>query len=308
MRPSSKGAPSAMAEREFDTLTTQRGSLAKLAQAIGTKTTAFLTITQGEGEGKRLQLGDVPVTLGRSADCDMRLLNRSISRLHCRVWRDASGWWVRDLNSTNKTYLNDRPVVEARLKDGDFITLAGTVVQFTQEKDVDHAAQNELFDLVTHDQLTGLVQRRIFEQSLDQELARSLRKGREFVLALFDVDELSRINREWGKAAGDDVLRQMAKALKAGMRPEDVLCRYGGEEFAVLLPETGLDEALKLVNAVRSAIGHVEFFVQGQTRKATVSAGVVVWNPSIKERDALLLMAEDKLRQAKNEGRNRVVS
>jgi pSer/pThr/pTyr-binding forkhead associated (FHA) protein len=74
--------------------------------------------------------------------------------LHCRVARN-SGYWVRDLNSTNKTYLNDRPVVEARLKDGDFITVGGTVVQFTQEKDVDHAAQSEFFDLVTHDQLTA---------------------------------------------------------------------------------------------------------------------------------------------------------
>ncbi|MGE4072978.1 MAG: diguanylate cyclase [Lysobacterales bacterium] len=296
-----------MAEREFDTLTTQRGSLAKLAEAIATKQSAFLTVTQGESQGRRLKLGDVPVTMGRSADCDFRLLNRAISRLHCRVWRDNSGFWVRDLNSTNKTYLNDRPVVEARLKDGDFITVGGTVVQFTQEKDVDHAAQSEFFDLVTHDQLTGLSQRRVFEQSLEQEIARSVRRGREFVLALIDVDELSRINREWGKAAGDDVLKQVARALKAGLREEDLLCRFGGEEFAALLPETGKEEAEKLLNAVRSAISNVEFFIQGESRSASVSIGAVLWSPDYKTAAATLEGAEQKLKAAKEAGRNRLV-
>lgn len=297
-----------MAEREFDTLTTQRGSLAKLAEAIATKQSAWLTITQGESQGRRLKLGDVPITMGRSADCDFRLMNRAISRLHCRVWRDNSGYWVRDLNSTNKTYLNDRPVVEARLKDGDFITVGGTVVQFTQEKDVDHAAQSEFFDLVTHDQLTGLSQRRVFEQSLEQEIARSTRRNREFVLAIIDVDEMSRINREWGKLAGDDVLKQVAKALRAGLRDEDLLCRYGGEEFAALLPETGMDEAEKMLNAVRSAVANVEFFIQGQSRNASVSIGALLWKPEYKTAQMTLELAEAKLKGAKDGGRNRVVS
>lgn len=297
-----------MAEREFDTLTTQRGSLAKLAEAIATKQSAWLTVTQGESQGRRLKLGDVPITLGRSADCDFRLMNRAISRLHCRVWRDNSGYWVRDLNSTNKTYLNDRPVVEARLKDGDFITVGGTVVQFTQEKDVDHAAQSEFFDLVTHDQLTGLSQRRVFEQSLEQEIARSTRRNREFVLAIIDVDEMSRINREWGKLAGDDVLKQVAKALRAGLRDEDLLCRYGGEEFAALLPETGMEEAEKMLNAVRSAVSNVEFFIQGQSRTASVSIGALLWKPEYKTAQMTLELAEAKLKAAKDGGRNRVVS
>lgn len=297
-----------MAEREFDTLTTQRGSLAKLAEAIATKQSAYLTVTQGESQGRRLKLGDVPITLGRSADSDFRLLNRAISRLHCRVWRDNSGYWVRDLNSTNKTYLNDRPVVEARLKDGDFITVGGTVVQFTQEKDVDHAAQSEFFDLVTHDQLTGLSQRRVFEQSLEQEIARSTRRNREFVLALIDIDELSRINREWGKLAGDDVLKQVAKALRAGLREEDLLCRYGGEEFAALLPETGLEEAEKMLNAVRSAVSNVEFFVHGQSRSASVSIGALLWKPDFKTAQLTLERAEEKLKAAKDGGRNRLAS
>lgn len=297
-----------MAEREFDTLTTQRGSLAKLAEAIATKQSAWLTVTQGESQGRRLKLGDVPITLGRSADCDFRLMNRAISRLHCRVWRDNSGYWVRDLNSTNKTYLNDRPVVEARLKDGDFITVGGTVVQFTQEKDVDHAAQSEFFDLVTHDQLTGLSQRRVFEQSLEQEIARSTRRNREFVLAIIDVDEMSRINREWGKLAGDDVLKQVAKALRAGLRDEDLLCRFGGEEFAALLPETGMDEAEKMLNAVRSAVSNVEFFVQGQSRRASVSIGALLWKPEYKTAQMTVELAEAKLQAAKDGGRNRLVS
>ncbi len=297
-----------MAERESDTLTTQRGSLARLAEAIATKQSAYLTVTQGESQGRRLKLADVPVTLGRSADCDFRLLNRAISRLHCRVWRDNSGFWVRDLNSTNKTYLNDRPIVEARLKDGDFITVGGTVVQFTQEKDLDHAAQSEFYDLVTNDPMTGFVQRRSFEQSLDQEIARSGKRGREFVVAIIDIDELSRINREWGKAAGDDVIRQVAKALRAGLRDEDVVCRYGGAEFGAMLPETSVAEAETLLNAVRSAIANVEFFIQGQSRSASVSIGLLGWTAELKTAAATLERAELKVRIAKDNGRNRIAS
>lgn len=296
-----------MAKREFDTLTTQRGSLAKLAEAIATKTSAYLTITQGEGEGKRVKLGDVPVTLGRSADCDFRLANRAVSRLHCRVWRDNSGYWVRDLNSTNKTYLNDRPVVEARLKDGDFISVGGTVVQFTQEQDIDHQAQGEFFDILTQDPLTGVGQRRVFEQSLEQEIVRSARRGRTFVLAIVGVDEMSRLNREWGKHVGDEVLKQVAKALKAGLRAEDLIARHAGDQFSALLPETTREEAEPLLNSVRSAVANVEFFVQGQSRQVTISIGALEYTPDVKNAEDALDRTEKKQLAARESGRNRVV-
>jgi diguanylate cyclase (GGDEF)-like protein len=296
-----------MAKKEFDTLTTQRGSLAKLAEAIATKTSAYLTITQGEGEGKRVKLGDVPVTLGRSADCDFRLANRAVSRLHCRVWRDSSGYWVRDLNSTNKTYLNDRPVVEARLKDGDFISVGGTVVQFTQEQDIDHQAQGEFFDILTQDPLTGVGQRRVFEQSLEQEIIRSARRGRTFVLAIVGVDEMSRLNREWGKHVGDEVLKQVAKALKAGLRAEDLIARHAGDQFSAMLPETTREEAEPLLNAVRSAVSNVEFFVQGQSRQVTVSIGAIEYSSEVRNAEDALDRAEKKQLAAREGGRNRVV-
>ncbi|MBK9657246.1 MAG: GGDEF domain-containing protein [Rhodanobacteraceae bacterium] len=154
--------------------------------------------------------------------------------------------------------------------------------------------------------MTGLSRRRVFEQSLEQEIARSTRRNREFVLAIVDVDELSKINREWGKVAGDDVLKQVARALKAGLREEDLLCRFGGEEFAAMLPETGIDEAEKLLNSVRSAIANVEFFIQGQSRSASVSIGAVLWNPSYKTGAALIDRTEEKLKAAKDGGRNRI--
>ena len=225
-----------MAEREFDTLTTQRGSLAKLAEAISTKHSAYLTVTQGENQGRRLKLGDVPVTLGRSADCDFRLLNRAISRLHCRVWRDNSGFWVRDLNSTNKTYLNDRPVVEARLKDGDFITVGGTVVQFTQEQDVDHAAQSEFFDLVSHDQLTGLLNRTLLADRIRQAVICSARNHSYGALLLLDLDNFKALNDTQGHDIGDQFLIEVAARMESCIRECDTVARLGGDEFVVVIP------------------------------------------------------------------------
>ena len=84
------------------------------------------------------------------------------------------------------------------------------------------------------------------------------------------------------------------------------MCRFGGEEFAAMLPETGIEEAEKLLNSVRSAIANVEFFIQGQSRRASVSIGAVVWSPAYKTVASLIDRTEEKLKAAKDGGRNRI--
>ena len=91
-----------MTLERHDTLSTDRGKLPAIR--LETRAAAHLVITQGEGVGRQVNMKDTPLIVGRSSDCDMRLLNRAVSRLHCRVWKDATGFWLRDLNSTNKTY------------------------------------------------------------------------------------------------------------------------------------------------------------------------------------------------------------
>jgi diguanylate cyclase (GGDEF)-like protein len=298
-----------MTER-YDSTTTEKSRLPSLSIP---QSAAYLVVTQGEGVGRQVPMKETPLVIGRSSDCDMRLLNRAVSRLHCRVWKDSGGFWLRDLNSTNKTYLNDRPVVEARLKDGDLVMVGGTVMQF-YEKQLDSIEVSSPSNVTTGssdqggmDILTGLPTRKPFDDELDREIARCRRHGRTFVLAVIDVDGLDAINQTHGKPAGDDVMRQIARMLRAGLRAEDVAARVGGDELGVLLTEVHRDVAMPILQSIRSAIGNSEFVSKGQTFKITVSVGAAMWEPKISSRHELVVNALAELRKVRDAGRNQVM-
>jgi diguanylate cyclase (GGDEF)-like protein len=297
-----------MTQERYDSPTTEKSRLPGLQQPLSL---AYLVVTQGEGVGRQVEMKETPLVVGRSSDCDMRLLNRSVSRLHCRVWKDAGGYWLRDLNSTNKTYLNDRPVVEARLKDGDLIMVGGTVMQFYERQvQTQEAATNTTgsLDLSGVDLLTALPTRRIFEDEVEREIARCKRHARQFVVAVVDVDGLDRINQQFGKSAGDDVLRQLARMIRAGLRTEDIAARVGGDEVGILLTEVGLDYGLPILQSIRSAAANSEFISNGQHFKVTVSVGAGLYDASINNRQELINRALGGLKRARDQGRNQVVS
>ena len=310
-----------MTLERYDTLSTDRGKLP--AMRLDARSAAHLVITQGEGVGRQVNMKDTPLIVGRSSDCDMRLLNRAVSRLHCRVWKDATGFWLRDLNSTNKTYLNDRSVVEARLKDGDFITVGGTVMQFSEKSEAANDAQapgsdaaklpgmgsvstTNSIEVGGADLLTGLPTQRAFEEDIEREIARSRRHGRTFVLACVDIDNLAAINAELGQAAGDEAIRQIARMIRAGLRVEDLAARVGPDELGMLLTEVGLDFGVPILQSIRSAAGNAEFSFGGQTFKGSISIGAALWDPSVDTRAELHARVQSELKRAKVSGKNQV--
>lgn len=164
--------------------------------------------------------------------------------------------------------------------------------------------------LVFIDALTHAFNRRYFDERLAEEWGRAQRTGRPLGLILIDVDYFKQFNDVNGHQRGDDALRQVAQALKGTiLRPGDVVCRYGGEEFACLLPDTDLDGALQVAQrmklAVRDlAIGHPASAV---AEVLTISAGVAVRTPTSRgDAAALLALADAQLYRAKAEGRARV--
>ena len=164
--------------------------------------------------------------------------------------------------------------------------------------------------LVFIDALTHACNRRYFDERLAEEWGRAQRTGRPLGLILIDVDYFKQFNDVNGHQRGDDALRQVAQALKGTiLRPGDVVCRYGGEEFACLLPDTDLDGALQVAQrmklAVRDlAIGHPASAV---AEVLTISAGVAVRTPTSRgDAAALLALADAQLYRAKAEGRARV--
>ncbi|MBP7502840.1 MAG: diguanylate cyclase [Aquabacterium sp.] len=164
--------------------------------------------------------------------------------------------------------------------------------------------------LVFIDALTHAFNRRYFDERLAEAWGRAQRTGRPLGLILIDVDYFKQFNDVNGHQRGDDALRQVAQALKGTiLRPGDVVCRYGGEEFACLLPDTDLDGALQVAQrmklAVRDlAIGHPASAV---AEVLTISAGVAVRTPTSRgDAAALLALADAQLYRAKAEGRARV--
>jgi len=160
--------------------------------------------------------------------------------------------------------------------------------------------------LATRDDLTGLLNRRHMEELSQLEHRRSLRSGGLPCLCLVDIDHFKRVNDQHGHAAGDEVLRLFARHAAASMRETDVLARWGGEEFLVLLPDTKPHEASMGFERLRRLLSREQAWGERLHLRVTFSAGLTAWRPRESMRDALA-RADAALYEAKATGRDRLV-
>ncbi|MFP2932058.1 diguanylate cyclase [Pyxidicoccus sp. 3LG] len=169
------------------------------------------------------------------------------------------------------------------------------------------AAQvGELQRLSATDGLTGVHNHRHFQERLREEFRRAQRYDDALSLILLDLDHFKDVNDQYGHAAGDGVLREVAGALQRGVRETDLVARYGGEEFAVLLPRTHLTGALTVAERVRRELRALRLGVDGALR-VTASLGVSSFpHRTVLSPEQLLLTADEALYQAKHEGRDRI--
>ena len=156
------------------------------------------------------------------------------------------------------------------------------------------------------DGLTGLANRACLEQRLSQELSLSRRTKRPLACVLADVDHFKKVNDTYGHAFGDEVLRSVAQTLVSGCRTEDLVARYGGEEFALLLPNTNGVGAAELAERLRQAIASIPVTFRDKPVNVTCSFGVSEWPRAVEP--SLVEAADKALYQAKQAGRNRVIS
>jgi len=158
------------------------------------------------------------------------------------------------------------------------------------------------------DPLTGLYNRRYMEETLDREIRRAERRYASLGVIMLDVDHFKRFNDTFGHAAGDTLLQEVSSFLVGHIRAEDIACRYGGEEIALILPDASLDGALGRADYLRERIKALELTHRGQPLgTVTVSMGVAVFPDHGQTGDDLLRAADAALDQAKEQGRDRVV-
>ncbi len=166
--------------------------------------------------------------------------------------------------------------------------------------------QQSLRFAATHDFLTGLLNRSEILAALQREFSRSGREGKSATVILADIDHFKRVNDSLGHAAGDEVLKEVARRMKSDLRPYDVVGRYGGEEFLIILPGCDLPNGVRRAEQIRNQIANEPVHTPSGPVSATVSMGVTVtaFGPDLTSGD-ILQQADVALYRAKNNGRNR---
>ncbi|SET31769.1 sensor domain-containing diguanylate cyclase [Marinobacter segnicrescens] len=180
----------------------------------------------------------------------------------------------------------------------------GMITEITERKQL----ELELERLSITDELTGLYNRRHMLRTLEEQIARAKRYQEVFSVIALDVDHFKQINDSWGHLVGDQVLIQFAGVLSARVRRTDVVARTGGEEFLILLPNTTNQDAHRVAEALREATEREDFRNEdSETFTVTMSGGVVTWDDGLASIRELLSRCDQRLYQAKREGRNRIV-
>jgi diguanylate cyclase (GGDEF)-like protein len=266
---------------------------------------ACIVVIYGMELGRRVQLGTAPFEIGRSSASDLFIDQESISRHHARISFDGTSYWASDLGSTNGTYVNDEQVREQRLRDGDQVRIGRSILKFMTGENVEVHYHEEIYRLMTVDGLTQVFNRRYFNEALEREVNRAKRYTRILSLIAFDLDHFKAINDTYGHLVGDSMLRLVAAAVKPRLRREDIFARTGGEEFAVLLPEIGIEGALLIAEKVRSIAQNTSLKHEKAQIRCTVSLGVATLLDDASSEE-LYKRADDRLYEAKQSGRNRV--
>ncbi len=201
-----------------------------------------------------------------------------------------------------------RNVQTNALRSRDDLMMARKAVETAQEKIKQLEAELEqLSEKVQEDQLTGTLNRRGLEDAFEREAARADRQGSLLCLAILDIDDFKQINDTHGHQTGDDALKYLARMVDETIRPTDIVARFGGEEFVILLPETGMDEAVAVMTRLQRNLTKKFFLHNNERLLMTFSAGVAQRIPG-EIQDAVVSRADKALYIAKQTGKNRVLA
>ena len=260
--------------------------------------------------GTRHVLTDRPIIIGRGEDCDIRILDNSVSRRHARIEHMPEGFFVLDMQSTNGTFINDtaskngNPIL---LHDGDYLRVGNCIFRFLAGGNVESEYHEEIYRLTIIDALTQIFNQRYLMDFLDREVLRTSRHGRPLSVVMLDIDHFKKINDEMGHLVGDYTLRELAAVIRKLVRREDLFARYGGEEFTLVLVETNFTQAMEAAERVRVAVEKHVFKFEEQTFRMTISLGVAECaSDGSATNIELIRKADEKLYEAKKAGRNRV--
>ena len=251
-----------------------------------------------------ITLGEDPFIVGRDQKCDLTISEQAVSRQHARFERTADGFIVTDLDSTNGTWVNGKRIETQILRSGNRVRIGGRIFKFIATDQLEAHYHQAVYSMITQDSLTNAWNKRYLLETLNRELKRRQRTGRALTLMLLDLDFFKKVNDTYGHLVGDEMLRQTADRLRASLREEDILARFGGEEFCIVLSETSTEDSKICAERCLRAISEKPFTTTAGKIKSSISIGIGEADGPM-TCDELIKLADDKLYQAKQQGRNR---
>jgi diguanylate cyclase (GGDEF)-like protein len=269
---------------------------------------AYLVVLAGVSAGEMFKLQSDKTIVGRGPKVAVRLNDEGVSREHCQLVREGDKVVLEDLGSTNGTFCNGIRVDRRELTDGDKIMVGSTtILKFTYHDYLDEVFQRQMYESALRDGLTKVFNKKYFTDYLEKEFAYAARHNSPLALIFLDIDFFKRINDNYGHPAGDFVLAELSQMMVNLVRTEDVLARFGGEEFTVLCRGTDLGGSKIVAERLRRAVEARAFTFGGKTIPVTISLGIAaIPDSGINDHSAFLAAADKALYEAKRTGRNRV--
>jgi diguanylate cyclase (GGDEF)-like protein len=227
-------------------------------------------------------------------------------RLSFELWKEqvretAAPWLQFEINFALELRTNILDFVF-----GQFIKRRRAEDELHKQREQFHLERKQLKDLSLRDQLTGLFNRRYMEEFFARELARSRRKSTPLSVLMIDLDHFKKINDTFGHKAGDVILRELGGFLKNQLRATDIICRYGGEEFVVILPESSIESARRRAEQLREGVKNLNTKYGAEPLpQINISVGVAAFQDNGESIDEIICAADAALYQAKNLGRDR---
>lgn len=275
---------------------------------------ACFLILGGLDVGSIIHIDKSAMVIGRAEDCDLVLRDYNVSRRHVEVRRKgASHVLIKDLGSTNGTFLDGESIHEATLSEGEKVLLGRqTVLKFVLLDELEEAYQKQLFESSTKDALTGIFNRKYLKQKIVTDISLANRYSIPLSLLMLDIDHFKQFNDSYGHATGDRVLTQVARVIAESLRTNDLVARYGGEEFVVLAPGVDLEGGKVLGERIREVIESLSLTSADDSvsdLRITISIGSASVAGSVDvDEEKLMSEADKNLYKAKERGRNTVIA
>jgi len=305
-----KGPDEGSESRESTKTALADGDTLKIRLEEAKATAPTLVVISGKPLGKSFYLTEEKMVLGRELTAEISIGETAISRRHTEFYLSPTGVQVKDLGSTNGTFINDVRLpkdVYHPLNDGDLVRCGSTLLKFLKEGKIENLHYGKMYDLATQDDLTQTFNKKAILEILAEEFSRSIARSTSLTLVMFDIDHFKQTNDRFGHLAGDYVLKEVCSLIKNKLiRGKDSLGRYGGEEFALLLPDTPLQIAVDIAERIRTTIEKTQFRFETQDIPVTISLGLSSRDSTTKSHGDLLANADKALYDAKHQGRNRV--